>query len=130
MDLEDLKEKIKQKYVYKLKDNVTFEEVVAKLEFDDDKCMINGINYISKNIRDDVSFLIDRNTREVTIYLDGEWFDCAMDPSTLVDIITLIESGYFHKVPLPLPEDIEKNYKEIMKSLEELKIIFEGRKAK
>ena len=128
-DLDDLKEKLKQKYVYKLKDDITIDEIKALIVFDDPDAMLYGQNYFIKYLSNCVDFALNCDTREVTILLEDESHDFLIDPTILPEIITLIESGYFHKVPLPLPEDVEKDYKKVVKTLEELKTTFERRKA-
>ena len=128
MDLDNLKEKLKQKYVYKLKDNITLDEIKALIVFDDTECMLYGQNYFTKDLSPNISFALNCDTKEVRIFLDGECYDYLIDPTILPEIVTLIESGYFHKVPLPLPEDVEKDYEKAVKTLEELKTTFERRK--
>lgn len=130
MDLDNLKEKLKQKYVYKLKDDVTLDEIKALIVFDDTECMLYGQNYFTKDLGPSISFALNCGTREVTIFLEDESFDYLIDPTILPEIVTLIESGYFHKVPLPLAEDVEKDYKTVIKTLEELKTTYEKRKCK
>lgn len=130
INLDNLKEKIKQKYVYKLKDDVTLDEIKALIVFDDTECGLYGQSYFIKYLGPSISFALNCDTREVTIFLEDECCDYLIDPTILPEMITLIESGYFHKVPLPLPEDVEKDYKEAVKTLEELKTTFERRKVK